>query len=211
MSLPDNRIKFPATKIDFATTVGVSGQDHDSFPAPGQARYDHMRMFLIGLLAQQASLTEPIQYRDGTPWFDLNTFSLKIRVGTSWVSYADAIALTEPDDDGKVVTLGAWYAAVQATLVNLAPEVVFSGQCNANNVSLVNLPESIQGKLSSDSRVFLYVNGSLVNPHNCTLLGSPTPTTLRLSGVELSNGDTFVAVIRRISSSTFLGSSIVVP
>lgn len=209
-TLPDNRIRLPAAKIDFANDVGLSGLNHDSYPQPsGQARYDHMRMFLIGLLAQQASFEEPTEFREGSPWFDLNVMALKIRLGNSWVSYAEAIPLTEPDTDGNIVTLAEWYTAVQGVLTGLSPEVVFSGICNANSVTSITIPESLQSALNSDSRVFLYINGALVNPHNCSLVGSP-PTTISLAGVVLSNGDTFIVSIRRIGGDTYLPTTVVI-
>jgi hypothetical protein len=211
MAVPDNRIRFSSTRIDFATDVGLSGQDHDSYPPPGgQARYDHLRMFLIGLLAQQASFQPPTQFRDGTAWFDLNTFTLKVRLGQDWLPYANVLGLTEPDSDGQVVTLAEWYAAVQDILKGLSPEVVFSGKCNASDVDTIPIPTSVQTNLGAESRVFLYINGSLVDPHNCALIGTP-PTTLKLSSISLEQGDTFVVVIRRISSTTFLAASVSVP
>lgn len=91
----DNRIKFPATAIDFSE-VGVTGQDHDNYPAGSQqARYDWMRMVIIGLLSCQSSAIEPTQYRDGTWWFDLSTLSMKIRVGEAWEPAAKVLALAE--------------------------------------------------------------------------------------------------------------------
>jgi hypothetical protein len=165
---------------------------------------------LIGLLAQQASFQPPTQFRDGSPWFDLNTFTLKIRLGTEWVPYAHVLGLTDPDQDGKVVTLADWYTAVQDVLKGLSPEVVFSGKCNANGIDAVSIPASVRSSLNAESRVFLYINGSLVDPHNCSLIGNP-PTTLKLSNLSLSQGDTFVVIIRRISSTTFLGASVSVP
>lgn len=210
--MPDQRIRFPSTRINFSADVGETGQDHDNYPAAGgQARYDWMRMFLIGLLSCQSSTDEPTQYREGTPWFDLNTNTLKIRSGGEWVAAAEVIALTEPDTEGAVVTLGDWYRAVQDLLAGAAPEVVFSGQCNANDITTVEVPVSLQSALFSDSRVFLYINGLLVRPTNCTLIGSPTPTTIKLSGVALSNGDDFTAVIRRVPSSTFHSTIVSVP
>lgn len=212
MPTPDNRIKLPGPLIDFADDVGTTGQDHDDYPAPGtQARYDHQRLYLIGLLAQQSSFSEPSQYRDGTPWFDLNTLTLRIRRENSWISYADAIALTEPDSNNDVITLSAWYEAVQELLSGLSPEIVFSGRCTVNNTTVITIPESIRTNLVSDSRVFFYINGILVRPDNCTIIGSPTPTTIRLSGTALNNGDEFTVNIRRITGATFLTSNVVVP
>jgi hypothetical protein len=210
-TLPDNRLRFPTPKIDFTNDVGITGQDHDNYPLPqGQARFDYLRMVMISLLAQQSSFSAPTQYRDGTPWFDLNTLTLKIRKGNAWVSYADVIGLTEPDTNGNVTTLAEWYAAVSDTLVSLAPEVVFSGKCTASGISNITIPTSLQSPLTTDSRVFLYINGSLVDPHNCSLVGTP-PTTIRLSGVVLSSGDAFVVSIRRVSAATYLPTTIVIP
>jgi hypothetical protein len=209
-TLPDNRIRLPAVKIDFSADVGVTGQLHDLYPSPsGQARYDHMRMFLIGLLAQQASYSEPTQYRDGTPWFDLNTLCLKIRRNGAWAPISDSVGLSE-DSDGNVVTLSDWYTAAQEILVNQAPEVVFSGVCRTDSVAEITIPSSLQASLHSDSRVFLFINGGLVDPRNCSLIGTPA-TTIRLSGVVLSDGDTFVVSIRRIGATTFLSTTVVVP
>lgn len=211
MSLPDNRLRFPATRIDFSADVGDTGQDHDDYPQPqSQARYDHMRMFLIALLSQQSSYEAPTQFREGTPWFDLNTLSLKIRRNGEWVLFSEAIPLTEPDTNGDIITLASWYASVRDTLVSLAPEVVFSGTCTTDSITGINIPSSLQSALATDSRVFLHINGSLVDPHNCTLIGTP-PTSIRLSGVALNSGDTFIVSIRRISDATYATSTIVIP
>lgn len=117
MTLPDNRIKLPAGEIDFDNTVGTTGQSHDLYPYPGhQPRYDHMRMYLIGLLSQQASFDEPTEYREGTVWFNLNTMALMIRLDNAWVTYADAI-LMEPG-----TTLSQFYTQFkQGTTVVTAP------------------------------------------------------------------------------------------
>ncbi len=62
----DNRIRFPSAKIDFAVDVGLTDQEHDGFPGPGQPpRYDWMRLFLHGLLSHQSSESEPTEYRSG--------------------------------------------------------------------------------------------------------------------------------------------------
>lgn len=210
MALPDCRIRFPSGRIDFSTDVGLTGLDHDDYPLPGgQARFDHMRLFLIGLLAQQASYSAPSEYRDGTPWFDLNTLSLKIWNGSEWVSYASTIALTDPDDDGAVVTLADWYAAAQPVLDTLSPEIVFSGSCVTNNTTNIPIPSSAQAYASTDSKVFMYINGLLIDPHNCVLIGSP-PTTIQLSNVELSSGDVFTVMIRRMNAAAFVDSTITI-
>lgn len=210
MTLPDNRIRFQSGKINFDTSVGTTGLDHDDYPqAGGQARFDHMRLYLIGLLSQQSSYDEPAERRDGTPWFDMNTLSLKIWKNSSWVNYADAIALTEPDTDGDVITLLDWYTSTQDLLSTLSQEIVFSGSCSNDGVTTITIPSSVVNYMYSDSRVFLHINGLLVDPHNCSVIGTP-PTTIKLSNIELSSGDVFTVSIRRISSSTFVNSSVTV-
>jgi hypothetical protein len=115
--LPDNRMRFPAPPIDFEDDVGDTGQDHDSFPEPGQARYDWMRMAVIALLSNQSSFNEPVNYRVGTPWLDLNTWTLKIRTGdgvkgTEWSDFSEVIQVT----DG--VTLKSWFEAISSDLAD---------------------------------------------------------------------------------------------
>src|SRR4051812_5941874 len=96
-TLPDNRIRFSPTKIDFTAEVGVTGQDHDSYPSAGsQARFDWMRMVIIGLLSNQSSFTEPSEKREGTLWFDLNNQELKIWDGSNWESIAKYIIVGDP-------------------------------------------------------------------------------------------------------------------
>jgi len=115
MALPDNRIRIQSSLIDFDDDVGTTGQDHDSFPEPGPARYDTMRMFLIGLLAHQASYDEPTNFRKGTIWLDLNTFTLSIRsgdgaAGTEWSDLSDAIQVSSG------LSLKDWFDAVSGSL-----------------------------------------------------------------------------------------------
>jgi len=80
----DNRLRFQGPKFDFNSQVGLSGLDHDNYPAPGLARYDQMRMYLIALLANQSSDSPPTEYRAGTIWFDLNEGYFKAWDGTEW-------------------------------------------------------------------------------------------------------------------------------
>lgn len=205
MSLPDNRIKFPPTRIDFDNDVGVTGQEHDSYPAPGsQARYDWMRLMLIGLLSQQSSYDEPEQKRIGTPWFDLTTNTLKCWAGEAWIRYSEFIEL----EDG--VALKDWYDEVKESIESLTSEIFFHGVSTNNNISSIAIPESVRTSIFADSRVFLTINGELVNPTKCTLIGDP-PTSIQLTGVTLSDEDEFVVSIRRISASTFVSTGIVVP
>ena len=209
MTIPDNRIRYPAAKIDFTADVGVTGQDHDSYPAPGgQARFDHMRMALIGLLSQQSSFDEPSQRRDGTPWFDLNTFALKIWYNGSWQLYSHAIPL-EVDGLDKI-SLADWYDQVNNSIAGLAPEVCFHGTCTTAGASQISIPSSLLPYIYSDSRVFLYVNGTAIDPSEVQLIGSPIPDTIDLLNHEFDNGDLFHVQIRRVPSTTFYSPSVTI-
>ena len=208
MSLPDNRIRLPSAKIDFVTDVGVTGQDHDNYPAPqAQARFDHMRMYLIGLLAQQSSYTEPTEKRDGTPWFDLTTLSLKIYLNGEWAPYSSVIALTTTS---PIVTLSDWYASTNEALASLAAEIVFGGKATSVS-SDVTIPEPLRSSIYSNSKAFVFVNGVAIDPRTVSFIGSPSPTLLRFSDHELESGDEFFVSIRRIPVSTFYTQDVSVP
>lgn len=203
MPTPDNRIRLPATLIDFANDVGVASQSHDNYPPPqGQARFDHMRMFLIGLLSQQSSFDEPTEFRDGTPWFDLNTLMLKINKGGEWVSYAEIIELAED------VSLANWYAEVSVALTSISQEVVFNGVCTVDGITEIAIPESLQQFVASDTRCFLYINQKLIDPRNCSIVAS---TTIRIVNATLDDGDTFTVALRRIPASSFHTQTVSVP
>jgi len=135
MTLPDNRIRYPAGLVDFAGEVGLTGQDHDSYPLQNtQARFDWMRLTLIGLLSNQSSVgDEPTQFRQGTTWFDLDggpdgAMKVRIREGSdgTWTTLADVILLETVD--GTVFTLSEFFQQValengigDATLVEADP------------------------------------------------------------------------------------------
>ena len=204
MVLPDNRIRFSPTTIDFENEVGITGQDHDGYPAPQtQARYDHMRMVLIALLSNQSSYNEPNQYRDGTLWFDLNTLQLKIRKGLSWVSLSEVISLEE--DESGITTLSDWFNSVSQSLGSLAPEITFSGIAATNSTTLI-IPESLRIYLYSDSRPFVYKNGLLLDPRTTVLDSTSNPTTI-ISQTAFSSGDNFTVLIKRIPSATWYGGN----
>lgn len=101
----DHRIRLPGPRIDFQNDVGLTGQTHDDFPAPGQARFDHMRMYLIGLLSCQSGQHPPTQYRDGTLWFDQSgeIGVLRIRDREAWRSIAEVVEVAPG------ISLSDWY------------------------------------------------------------------------------------------------------
>lgn len=135
--LPDNRLNLQGPLIDFLHSVGTTGQAHDNFPQPGPARFDHMRSYLIALLANQASFSEPIEFRAGTLWFDLNDQSYKYRAenpgpiisteGANFIDLANGIQL----ETG--LSLATWYQEVKAIISGFDPGVssIFSKLTNA--------------------------------------------------------------------------------
>lgn len=206
MPIPDNRLRFSSTLIDFTNDVGIASQDHDDYPPPqGQARYDHMRMVVIALLSQQSSFDEPTEYRNGTPWFDLNTNTLKIRGNAGWLDYSDVISLGEADTDGNYTTLTEWFNATEAAISTLSQEVVFNGVSTSDGVTDITIPESLRAFIFSDTRCFFYINGLLVDPRNCDILGT---STIRLSNVSLSTSDEFTVILRRVPSSSFYAPTV---
>ena len=209
----DNRIKLPVTKIDF-NNVGLTGQDHDNYPpAQGQARFDHMRLYLIGLLSQQSSHDEPTQKRDGTAWFDLYHLALKVYYNGSWHPYSDAISI---QTDIGSVTLTEWSESVSNSILGIQPDVVFFGECTASGVDQIPIPPVLQPQIFNNSRIFITVTSptgdtSVVDPREVQLVGAPTPTTIVMTNNELDNQDRFTVVIRRIPDSSFYTTTVSVP
>ncbi len=204
MALPDNRLRFPAPRIDFDADVGITGLEHDNYPAAGQQpRYDWMRMYLIGLLSNQSGFSEPTEYRQGTLWYDLNTLSLKIwsedLTGGSWKDLSNTIALS------STVTLQEWYDEIDSIISASAPTIVFNGSSTTDGISEIPIPDSIRGDINTNRhKAFIFINGSLVDPRKCTLVSN---TNITLTDVTIDNGDTFTVEIKNVS--TFYETSVV--
>lgn len=203
-TLPDNRFVLSPTKIDFENDVGTTGQTHDNYPAGGQqARYDWFRMAVIALLSSQSSHYEPINFRVGSPWFDLNELRLKFRTGegtagTEWSSIADVIGL---GDATAGTTLSAWYQAAAAALAAVWPPATYSGRATAETV-YIPIPESIRAGITAETRAWVWVNGLLRDPRNCSIeAGCPTKITLTES---LSDGDKFTVKLEKIVTDRFI-------
>lgn len=205
----DNRINLQVNKIDF-NLVGMTGQDHDNYPPEGgQARFDHMRIFLIGLLSNQSSINEPSEKRDGTLWFDMNTRTIKIYSDNQWKMLSEAIAISEQNDD--VITLSQWYQIVNDTIQSSAPPIVFNGVCTLDSITQIFIPLSLKSHLYHDSRAFVYINGILVDPRNAIISPSNNPSYIQLSGSTINKDDNFTVEIKRIPPSTFYFPTISIP
>lgn len=207
MALPDNRIRLSSNKINFSLEYGTKGQDIDDYPPEGgQARFDHMRAIVLGLLGQQSSYDEPINYRDGTPWFDLNTNELKIHLNGSWVPYSDAIKLT---DGISSVSLSNWYQSVEDSLIGSSPDVTFSGSVTSVNTNNITIPTSLRPYIQEDARAMVYRNGLLIDPRNTVLDSTSNPTKVVLQS-NLLQGDTFTVIFRRIPDALFYQANVVI-
>lgn len=200
----DNRIRFDAPLIDFPGTVGLSGQTHDNFPAPNQqARFDWMRMFLIGLLSCQSSNTPPSQYRLGTPWFDLTDETLKIRTSNGWSPISEVIKLDDAVGSTGAFTLQDWYNEIKSIVGALRSEIFFQGKVASLGATLIPIPTNLIPLIQSNSRPFVYVNGVLVNPATTTLQPGPNPTAINVPSGLLTQGSEFVVVIKFIPEARF--------
>jgi len=201
----DNRIRFDAPIIDFTTTVGLSGQDHDNYPAPNtQARFDHLRLYLIGLLSCQSSENEPTQYREGTWWFDLSNNTIKIYSNGAWVKASQVIQLGL-DSLNNPITLQEWYDEISSSVSSLQSEIHFQSVIITAGVTLIPIPSSFLSPtnlIASNSRPFVYVNGLLLNPLLTTLEPGVLPTAVKVP-TALNIGDKVSIVIKYIPSNRF--------
>ena len=217
MTLPDFRIRFPAPLIDFATEVGLTGQEHDNYPAPGaQARYDHLRMYLIGLLGNQASFDQPSQYSEGTIWFDLSdqvtattAGGLKIYSNNEFTDLANVIALR---DGTSSTSLSDWYAnEASVILKTLSPEVCFGGSIVTSGVSKIPIPVSLNSFINDrESRVFLTVNGVGIDPREVAINVIGSQKYVDISPGAFDANDEFFVSIRRVPNQTFHTESVIV-
>ncbi len=192
----DNRILIQADRIDFEGVVGLTGQDHDDYPAPGtQTRYDTMRSYLIGLLCHQSSVDAPTQYREGTLWFDLSTLTFKVRRDDAWCLLSEAISVFA--DTSGTLTLKDWYDYATPILAGASPEITFTGTA-ATAATTIAIPASLRSGLTVESRPFVYVEGLLLDPV-LTELDNPNITIPS----AMTIGDKFTVIIKRIPDSSF--------
>lgn len=212
MSIPeiDNRIRIQPTEVNFDDTVGITGQAHDNFPDKGQQpRYDWMRSFLIGLLSNQSSASEPLEFRTGSLWFKRGTDNIfKVWDGDNWVDIANHIALSTDGD--QVLTLAKWFDDIRTKVDAIQPRFSFSGNATSDNITSIPIPVEIQGQITdiNSLRPFVYINGLLVDPRNSNF-NAGCPTSVELSGgVDIDDGDSFTVVIEKVD--IFITDEIVV-
>jgi len=200
MGIPDYRIRFPSSKIDFDEDVhggSPDGQDINDYPSIGQARYDYMRMVVIGLLANQSSYEEPFNYKIGTIWHNLNDEFLKYFDGEEFDDIASAIKIGEYD-------LKEWSEIVQNTVGKVSETGSFSGVSNNSGVTEIDIPENMLVAASFDNNhPVLYKNGLLIDPR-LTSFNLDGDKVLLLSNefgsVELMRNDRYVIDIQRLDT-----------
>lgn len=193
----DNRIRFDAPLIDFNGTVGLSGQNHDNYPTPNQqARYDHMRMYLIGLLSCQSSDSPPNEYREGTWWFDTTVNMMKVYSNGAWTDASNTIRL-------GTTTLQDWYDTISSTVQSIQSEVCFQTAIVSPGIMLIPIPGPLQSLIIQGSRAFVTVNGIAINPLITTLEPGTTPTAVKVP-VNLNIDDKVSITIKFIPSPRFL-------
>lgn len=198
MTLPDYRIRFPSNKINFPEEVyggSDDGQEINEFPQPGQARYDFMRLAIIGLLANQSSTEEPINYKLGTLWYNLNDEFLKFYDGENFDEIAKAIRIGD-------MSLHDWSELVQDTVGRITEPATFSGISNANHVVEINVPEdALQAASYENNHPILYINGLLIDLR-LTSFNTERNKVLLLNNdvgsVELMRNDKYTVSIERV-------------
>lgn len=189
----DNRIRFDPTEIDFVNDVGLTGLAHDNFPAPGQARYDWMRIYLIGLLANQSGTVEPVEKRVGTLWYKVG-YGFKIWVDR-WDDLAEHIGLLQ--SDGSLQTLQAWFDEISPKVDAIQYKFTYSGSVVGDNVIEISIPVSIRPFIAgvTSLRPMVYKNGILLDLRHSSF-DSINPVKVVLSGgEELNSGDKFIVTI----------------
>lgn len=170
----DNRIKLQSQLIDFVNDVGVTGQDHDTFPDAGQSpRYDWMRSFLDGILSMQSSFEEPTEKRHGTLWFDRNKRLIKAWNGDKFVGLAEFISVSN-------INLLDLFSKINLKLTNRIT-MVYNAIVETSSM-LIPIPQKISEELVNKVDEFLvlvFANGKLINPGVVSItIGAPVEVQL---------------------------------
>jgi hypothetical protein len=188
----DNRIRLTTKLVDFDDVVGVTGQEHDSFPSPGQnPRYDTMRSFLIGLLSNQSSKEAPVQKRTGALQYDRNTRTMLIWDGSNWANLSEYIKTF-----GNILT--DLFEFINQKLESANATMTFSGIAITSSIS-IPVPEAVRTALadvSGEIGIFVYVNGKIIDPSKVRFSNGCPVVILLDSDVALPVGSRFTVVFK---------------
>ena len=200
MTIPDYRIRFPSNKINFDEDVyggSPDGQDVNDFPESGQARYDWMRMAIIGLLANQSSIEEPLNYKIGTLWYNLNDEFLKYFDGEDWAEVASAIRIGD-------MSLKDWSELAEETIGKVTEAASFSGTAEANHVVEIDVPSTALASAAyPNNHPVMYKNSLLIDPRLTSFNIDRSKILLldnEVGSVELDKNDTYVILIQRLDT-----------
>lgn len=184
MADKDNRIRLDQTPVDFDKS-GATGQLHDDYPADAsRARFDQMRTFLIGLLANQSSEgIEPLEKRVGTLWFNKASELLKLYVLINGSYVAKHLAEFIGVEVGEETsTLQAVLTEVIASMVNVGPRVIWSGFFTEDEINQIPVPTEYQGYAAMDNmHALVYVEGNLIDPRR-TIIEAGSPAYIKING-----------------------------
>jgi hypothetical protein len=125
--------------------------------------------------------------------------TLKIRTGTGvagteWSPVSDVISLGLPGP----ISLSQWYDSASVALASIRPQSTYSGRAiNATNG--IPIPESIRSSIYSNTRPFVWVNGSLIDPRDVQIDPGTCPVRINLVN-DLKTGDKFTVLLTNIAN-----------
>lgn len=221
----DNRIRFSTSAIDFLNDVGLTQQTHDTYPSPNtQARYDWMRMYLIGLLSNQSSCNQPSQYRPGTMWYQMDCPN----TGNGYYKAYDCVADTFSDlanhikaFDGPsgAVDLASFIASTRLSLGAITDtsgaldvEIILHGSVTSAATNEIIIPAELQARLGSDYIPYVFFQNDAAKTVTIPFPGmtlipldeitlSPAYDKITLLNIFLTDGDKYLVSFRRVNSN----------
>lgn len=179
----DNRIRLdPPVVVDF-TKPGLTGQKHDLYPAPNtQARYDLMRIYLMGLLANQSSNEnvdgEPFEKRTGTLWYKKVAGLLELFDGTDFSDLSKHIGITINEEKRTIESV---ISDILLSLQYSAPRVIWCGRFIIGSNNNIPIPEAYHGyAVVAKMRPIVYVDGLLIDPRD-TVIQAGSPAYIKMN------------------------------
>jgi hypothetical protein len=201
MADEDNRIRLDIP-LGFEN-AGTTGQNHDTYPAPGDARYDFMRTYLIGLLANQASDDEPLEKRTGTLWFQKLAGLLAIFNGAEFeqLSKHIGVEIESGTDEVVIKTIQDVLSEVLVQLQYVAPRVIWSGRfTGSEGTDQIIIPEKFQGYAAIPNiHPLVYVDGKLLDPRLVSICGSSPYYIGANDSVDFKRGQSYTVILEHVT------------
>jgi len=156
-----------------------------------------MRMVVIGLLANQSSEEEPLNYKIGSLWMNLNDYFFKYFDGEEFSELAKAIRIGD-------TSLEEWSEIVEETVGKVTEAASFTGVSQANNVTEIDIPDSALAAASySNNHPTLYKNDLLVDPRLTDFNIDKNKVLLldnEIGVVKLAKNDRYTVLINRLDT-----------